>query len=61
MVSDQQRYEDLRDEAIRRIATGYGLPVELITMSDEEFHHWLHTTDEGRALLNAPDDEPTRG
>lgn len=45
-----------RAETVRRIANGFGVPVELVLMTDGEFHWWLHNTEDGRALLAADEE-----
>lgn len=42
-----------RDQAEQIIADAYGLPVEILRLSDQEFHWWLHNTEAGRSLLEA--------
>lgn len=36
--------EDERREAISQLAHGYGVPVEVLTMSDANFYKYLHET-----------------
>lgn len=42
-----------RQHLLEDLARGFGVPVAMLTMPDAEFHHWLHTTPEGAALLEA--------
>lgn len=41
----------IKAELLVRLAHAYDIPVEILLMSDHEFHYWLHHTDEGRELL----------
>jgi hypothetical protein len=45
--------ESEREQATRAIAEAFGVPVEILKMTDREFHWWLHDTAAGRALLEA--------
>lgn len=42
---------DAKAELLAYFAEALDVPLEILTMTDQEFHRWLHTTDEGRALL----------
>lgn len=34
-----------------RLAAAYDLPVEILLMTDQQFHWWLHNTEAGKELL----------
>lgn len=43
-----------RAEVEEQIAYAFDLPVEVLRMSDRDFHWWLHNTEAGRAVLESP-------
>jgi hypothetical protein len=39
------------DDIAKEIARVFGMPMDVVQMTDSEFHWWLHHTDDGRRLL----------
>ena len=44
---------ELLRQAEQDTADAFGVPVEILRLSDAEFHWWLHNTIEGQSLLGA--------